>query len=233
VQDSQENPKSLEDLKLESENLHIHTEIGGIVHKSILEAEKSIKIVSPFLGKTEVDLLRDKKLGGLDGIALVTRIAEDTLHSDEQIEALKKIIIQKKQKNVDGYSYAPVFQSVFFDGYSLHEKIYLIDDDVAYLGSFNFTRSGMHTNHETCLIIKDADIIQKLNVYFSGLLVATAVKWDIAELGKRLYEKKNESENNIGYCIKCKSPIAYDKRKPLCRPCYDAEQQQLKNSGTV
>ena len=236
MENSHELPKSLEDLNLSKENLYIGTQIGAIVHMSIREAEKSIKIVSPYIGRSEVDLLRDKKLGGLDDITVVTRITDEIQKSDEQIEALKKVIIQKKQKNVDEYSYKPIFQAVFFDGYSLHEKIYLIDDDVAYLGSFNFTYSGMHTNHETCLIIRDTDIIKELNGYFSSLLTATSKKWDITELGKLLYEKRPagviqnslpDENTNTGYCIKCKSPIAYDKENLFCHECRDNTESDI------
>lgn len=44
----------------------------------------------------------------------------------------------------------------------LHSKIYIIDDQIAYLGSLNFTRSGTEYNHETRVRLTDSPSVSKI-----------------------------------------------------------------------
>ncbi|WP_343521864.1 phospholipase D-like domain-containing protein [Pedobacter sp.] len=44
----------------------------------------------------------------------------------------------------------------------IHSKIYLIDDQIAYMGSLNFTQSGTHFNHETRIRTTDINAIREI-----------------------------------------------------------------------
>lgn len=191
MQDSQKNDSPEKGLYFLKEddvfNLYIGKNAGGRLSKSILEAKKSIKIVSPFLGKAEVEKLREKKLGGLQDIAVIAKVSDTTLNNPPQVAALKGLIHQEKQKNTSEYVYTAIFESIFFDGDFLHEKLYIIDNEIAYVGSVNFTLKGMTTNHETCLTVKEPDTVNGLSDYFDRLFKANLKKWKIADLGKRIY----------------------------------------------
>ncbi|MNK02261.1 Cardiolipin synthase [compost metagenome] len=80
------------------------------------------------------------------------------------------------------YSYSSLFPIKIFYSYfsrkntdrsrafSLHSKLYIIDDRIAYLGSVNFTRSGQLFNHETRIRITDPVAIHELKAEFEELL---------------------------------------------------------------
>jgi phosphatidylserine/phosphatidylglycerophosphate/cardiolipin synthase-like enzyme len=44
----------------------------------------------------------------------------------------------------------------------IHSKIYIIDDEIAYLGSLNFTGSGVKDNHETRIRTTDPEAVAKI-----------------------------------------------------------------------
>lgn len=52
----------------------------------------------------------------------------------------------------------------------LHSKFYIIDNQIAYLGSLNFTRSGIYNNHESRVRTVDPKVIQSLNLEFEYLM---------------------------------------------------------------
>jgi phosphatidylserine/phosphatidylglycerophosphate/cardiolipin synthase-like enzyme len=168
-------------------DFYIGTNAGGKLTGSIFDAKKSIKIVSPFLGQAEVEKLREKSLGGLDDISVITSVSNANLSS--HIFALKKLIHRRKQNGENGFEYDPIrgCNLVVFRGNFIHEKLYIIDDEIAYSGSMNFTEKGMINNHETCLTINDSAIVQKLSGYFETLFKANLYKWNIAELGNKIY----------------------------------------------
>ncbi len=55
------------------------------------------------------------------------------------------------------------------DGYLIHSKFYLIDNNIAYLGSLNFTQNGLTHNHETAIASNDPKLIEELNHEFQKL----------------------------------------------------------------
>lgn len=72
----------------------------------------------------------------------------------------------------------------------IHSKIYIIDDEIAYLGSLNFTGSGVKDNHETRIRTTDANAVAKIIeemkeiFYHSDLL-----ERDIQFWGSQLYDE--------------------------------------------
>lgn len=99
------------------------------------------------------------------------------------------------------YSYSSLFPIKIFYSYfsrkhtdrskafSLHSKLYIIDDRIAYLGSVNFTRSGQFFNHETRIRITDPVAIRQLKEEFEELLYNDYYNHRSEnEWGRELYE---------------------------------------------
>ena len=70
----------------------------------------------------------------------------------------------------------------------LHSKIYIIDDEVAYLGSLNFTGGGIRNNYETRVRLADAPSVQKIVGEFDYLMnQAKMPEVDMQDWGSLLY----------------------------------------------
>jgi len=172
--------------------LHIGTRVGDVVRDRILGAEKSIKIVSPFLGRGMVELLCNAYLRGIHDIHLITSVSDS--HFDYiEIKVLKKLIHRFYEKSE--LKYKAILDTIFFKKEKksrfIHEKLYIIDDEIAFLGSFNFTKAGMHGNAETRFIIETPDAIQRLIEYFDKLRNTDEdiiAKWKVADLGEKVYK---------------------------------------------
>jgi len=101
-----------------------------------------------------------------------------------------------KIKNLQIYSY--YYTQLFpFKVYAakekaslIHSKIYLIDDQIAYLGSLNFTQSGTQFNHETRIRTTDLNAVKEIkneiDLLFenSNMLAADIQLW-----GKNIYNE--------------------------------------------
>jgi phosphatidylserine/phosphatidylglycerophosphate/cardiolipin synthase-like enzyme len=152
-------------------------------------AKKSIRIISPFITASEIEQLREKILGGLRDITLVTTAYEERLQEPAQLKALKKLIHQERKKNSHEYEYCAIggCNLVFLKQTSVHAKLYVIDDECAYTGSMNFTKRGMFFNYETCITIKEPDTVIELGKFIYDFCKADLPRWDIAELGNKIY----------------------------------------------
>jgi phosphatidylserine/phosphatidylglycerophosphate/cardiolipin synthase-like enzyme len=182
-------------------NFYIGEHAGGKLMTSIQNAKKSIKILSPYLTVSEVDEVCAKSAAGVADIAIITSASDGNLKKFWQVKALKKLIRSKKKEN-GKYEHTANFKSVFFRGDFVHAKLYIIDDTIAFAGSINFTGKGMEKNHETCLTIKDADTVKGLSEYYNGLFAANLYKWNIAELGEKIYTthwRKPTNEKNADF----------------------------------
>ena len=109
--------------------------------------------------------------------------------------------VVKKIKNtkVYHYTYKQLFPfKVFvspnngnsFNKTFIHSKIYVIDDEIAYLGSLNFTGSGVKENHETRIRTTDIKAVQKIieevkDLFFNSNLAER----DIQFWGSQLYDE--------------------------------------------
>ena len=72
----------------------------------------------------------------------------------------------------------------------IHGKIYLIDDQIAYLGSLNFTASGTKHNYETRIRTTDPKAIKEIKEEFNQLLNHSNLpERDIQYWGKQLYKE--------------------------------------------
>ncbi len=70
------------------------------------------------------------------------------------------------------YNYESIFRIKVFDSTSgkrpgstelIHSKIFIIDEDVAFLGSVNFTYSGFKTHYETTIKVQDARAVKDIS----------------------------------------------------------------------
>ncbi|MBL6643252.1 MAG: phospholipase D family protein [Flavobacteriaceae bacterium] len=72
----------------------------------------------------------------------------------------------------------------------IHGKICLIDDQIAYLGSLNFTASGTKHNYETRIRTTDPKAIKEIKEEFNQLLNHSNLpERDIQYWGKQLYKE--------------------------------------------
>ncbi len=51
----------------------------------------------------------------------------------------------------------------------LHTKLMMIDDEIAIIGSHNYTLNAFTINQEVSLIIKQKQVLEKLKLYFENL----------------------------------------------------------------
>lgn len=72
----------------------------------------------------------------------------------------------------------------------IHGKVYLIDDQIAYLGSLNFTASGTKYNYETRVRTTDQNAIKEIKEELYQLLnYSNLPERDIQFWGKQLYKE--------------------------------------------
>jgi phosphatidylserine/phosphatidylglycerophosphate/cardiolipin synthase-like enzyme len=179
-------------------NFYIGRHAGGKLMTCIQKAKKSIKILSPYLSVSEVNEICAKNSRGLIDIAIITSASYDNLEKFWQVDALKNLISSAKKENGE-YEHTANFKSVFFKADFFHAKLYIIDDEIAFAGSINFTSKGMEKSHETCVTIKDIDTVKSLSKYYDGLFSTNFYTWDVAELGKKIYTshwRKTTDEKN-------------------------------------
>jgi len=107
------------------------------------------------------------------------------------------IVRQIKNKRIYHYTYKQLFPfKVFispnngnsFNKTFIHSKIYVIDDEIAYMGSLNFTGKGIKDNHETRIRTADpnavAKIVEEVNEIFFNSNLAER---DLQFWGSQLY----------------------------------------------
>lgn len=70
----------------------------------------------------------------------------------------------------------------------IHSKIYMIDEEIAYLGSLNFTANGTKNNYETRIRITDLRAVKEMSDEFDSLLNNEDLPdKDIGEWGREMY----------------------------------------------
>jgi phosphatidylserine/phosphatidylglycerophosphate/cardiolipin synthase-like enzyme len=250
---------------IKSAQLYIGVQAGRIISNKIDNAKKSVKIVSPYFGKDQIEQLIKKQSQNVD-IHVISTDGNSDFRNPEQSTTLKIIIKQEQylsEKNkikfdrlklfiklytvfyflflgvllylqlqkinsflfqykyliglfvliipimykcyksikVFNYEYKTSFPVYFVKNplYNyeakraknkfIHSKIYIIDDEIAFVGSVNFTNSGLFYSYETCLMIEDKEAIIKLSKYFDELYQTEWMKVNINELGKRIYNE--------------------------------------------
>ncbi|MDR0898744.1 MAG: phospholipase D family protein [Lactobacillaceae bacterium] len=121
----------------------------------VIQARKSIKIVSPFLSKSIIDEMMMQKDINTD-MALITRFkSTDFLAGVNNLDALEQLITA-------GASVYAVK--------NLHAKLFIFDDFKAIVGSANLTKNGLENNAELSVMFQDEQgKISELVKYFETL----------------------------------------------------------------
>lgn len=109
----------------------------------------------------------------------------------------KRYQTKVKNKRIFNYWYRQLFPFKVYrlpekkgssDTFSIHAKIYLIDESIAYLGSLNFTESGTKHNYETRIRTTDKKAVDAINVEINQLFNHSHLpERDIQRWGKQLY----------------------------------------------
>lgn len=104
-----------------------------------------------------------------------------------------------KQKRIYNYHYSQLFPfKVFISSKNnntyknrfIHAKIYIIDDEIVYMGSLNFTKSGIEDNYETQIRTTDPVAVTKISDEFNNLFHHSGLpERDIQQWGKTLYHE--------------------------------------------
>ncbi|MEX6625334.1 phospholipase D-like domain-containing protein [Tenacibaculum salmonis] len=90
--------------------------------------------------------------------------------------------------------YMSPYKSKLSDSF-IHSKIYLIDDKIAYLGSLNFTVSGLKNNYETSIRTKESKAIKEIKKEINQLFHHSNLhEKDIQLWGAELYEQSSEKK---------------------------------------
>lgn len=70
-----------------------------------------------------------------------------------------------------------------------HVKLFIIDGEIAFLGSVNLTGKGMKHNCESCISIENRDEVSGLAEYFDDLFDQTYMQKDLSLYGKMIYKE--------------------------------------------
>ena len=139
------------------------------------KAKRRIRIISPFVQENMTRYLVNSMVNGITSQLITRFYREDFIMSVSSLTALKNL------QGAGGEIYA-------ING--LHAKLYLFDDDVAIIGSANFTDGGFGNNTELSLYIKNEyDLFGRLSGYFEQLLSTIQASGDF-----RISDVKIEEE---------------------------------------
>ncbi|WP_313376660.1 phospholipase D-like domain-containing protein [Chishuiella sp.] len=104
-----------------------------------------------------------------------------------------------KNKKIFNYHYTQLFPFKVFvspkniNSYKnmfIHSKIYIIDDEIVYMGSLNFTSSGTKENYETRIRTIDKAAVNKIVEEFNDLFFNSGLpEIEIQSWGKSLYKE--------------------------------------------
>jgi phosphatidylserine/phosphatidylglycerophosphate/cardiolipin synthase-like enzyme len=112
----------------------------------------------------------------------------------------RKIYLNKiKKKIIYSYFYTQLFLfKVYispknintFESTFIHGKIYIIDDEIVFMGSLNFTYSGTKDNYETRIRTIDKIAVDKIVTEYNELFYHSGYpERNIQDWGKQLYEE--------------------------------------------
>ncbi len=70
----------------------------------------------------------------------------------------------------------------------LHSKVYIIDENIVYIGSLNFTNAGQKYNYESCIKVQDEQLVQEIEKEIIAFQRDPDVyQYDNEKLGSEIY----------------------------------------------
>jgi hypothetical protein len=108
----------------------------------------------------------------------------------------------------------------------LHAKIYMNEQTVL-LSSMNFTESSALNSLEIAYIVRDNEQSQRIRGYVRNDITSSAVQVPSASDATSLTQHAQPVGHppinvQLGFCIRCGQPRAFDPNRPLCDDCYDS-----------
>lgn len=187
-----------------------------VIRELFDDVESSVRIISPFVGTNMARLLT----GSMEEnpnlkVEVITRFyREDFINGVSSIDALERL----NDAGVKIYA---------LDG--LHTKLYLFDNDIALLGSANFTSGGFKLNHELSLFIDEEALVnQDLQTYFENLLDDIIKAGDYLLTAEKIAEEKrlitSILERRTQKGIKYKNEARFGAKIPTTHPTTDIEE---------
>lgn len=129
--------------------LYCGKKAGGYLLRDMIEAKFSVKIISPYIltcQDNSLNYLLKHNQGAVDFCVITDKIVNEYLKEDARLRI----------KQYEGSEL-------------LHQKIYIIDEDKVYIGSMNFTYSGINENLETLIRISQPQMVCEFVKYFNEL----------------------------------------------------------------
>ncbi|MDR0325893.1 MAG: phospholipase D family protein [Oscillospiraceae bacterium] len=148
-------------------------------------ADASIKIISPFIGLDMAQMLANNMACNPSlEVEIITRF-----YRADFIKGVSRIAALEKLYGAGAKIYALL---------GLHTKLYLFGEDVALLGSANFTSGGFKINHELSLCVKDENEVNPhLVIYFNDLVSAINQSGNYLLTAEKIAEEKYLVESAI------------------------------------
>ncbi len=156
--------------------------IGGMVFSEMIQTvEKRIWVSTPYFIPDDY-LQRDLELAVLRGVDV--RILIPKFASKRFVHMLTLSYAEQMQnRGVKIYTYEPGF---------LHQKIVLLDDDVASVSTSNFDNRAMYLNFETNILILDRDFASKVeSMLENDLSFSSEFKPEIRKIRKLIKLRNN------------------------------------------
>lgn len=135
------------------------------------------------IGETNIDVFFSPDDGVINALVPLLESAEQSIHflafsftSNEMGDIIRAkaeagltiagVMDEEQVSSNQGTEYDPFLQAeldVLIDGIDgqMHHKVFIVDEKIVALGSYNFSRSAEERNDENLLIIHDADIAQQ------------------------------------------------------------------------
>ena len=140
--------------------------------------KQQIRIISPFVQEGMSKYLVESMNRGITSHLITRFYREDFIRAVSSLTALKSLC----SSGTEIYAVK-----------DLHTKLYLFDDNIAIVGSANFTSSGFGRNIELSLYIEDEyDLLEQLSEHFDQLLADIQSSSDF-----RVDEAKIENEMSL------------------------------------
>ena len=138
-------------------------------------AKRKIRIISPFIQEAMTRYLVETINKGIKSQLITRFYREDFIKSVSSLTAMKSLC----SAGVSIYALQ-----------NLHSKLYLFDENIAIIGSANFTGGGFGNNIELSLYIEDEfDLIEQLSNYFDQMVNMIETSGDFRILSKKVEDE--------------------------------------------
>lgn len=134
--------------------------------KDILNAKHSISVAMFMVtNKKLTNALKERAKKSNIDIKIIADKSYDKAH--QKISKVKKLV---SQKNIKTFSLRGLSKKKKKKFGILHSKLVVIDDNITYIGSTNWTKSAFHSNYEILIKFTDSATAKMYKYYFDEML---------------------------------------------------------------